>query len=46
MFDDNLMILIPKEMKEQVKEIAAKEYQTISEYIRGLIIKDIKERKQ
>lgn len=44
MFNDNLMILIPKEMKEKVKEIASKEYQTVSEYIRGLIAKDIKER--
>lgn len=44
MFDDNLMILIPKEMKEKVKEIAESQYQTVSDYIRGLIIKDIKER--
>lgn len=45
MYNENLMIKIPKDMKEKVKEIAEKQYQTVSDYIRGLIIKDIQERK-
>ena len=42
MYDENLMILIPKEMKEQIKEKAKSEYKTVSDdYVRNLIIKDL-----
>lgn len=41
MYDENLMILIPKEMKEQVKEKAKSEYKTVSDYVRNLIVKDL-----
>jgi hypothetical protein len=45
MYNDNLMILLPKRMKEEVKKKAASQYKTVSDYIRGLIIKDMKEDK-
>lgn len=41
MYNDNLMILIPKEMKEKIKEKAKSEYKTVSDYIRNLIVKDL-----
>ena len=41
MYNDNLMILIPKEMKEQIKEKAKSEYKTVSDYVRNLIVKDL-----
>lgn len=45
MYNDNLMILLPKEIKEEIKKIAKEEYKTVSDYVRGLILKDIQERK-
>lgn len=45
MYDNNLMILVPKKMKEQIKEKAENNFQTVSEYVRGLIIKDLNESK-
>lgn len=45
MYNDNLMILIPKEMKEQIKEKAKSEYKTVSDYVRNLIVKDLEENK-
>lgn len=44
MYNDNLMILIPKEMKEQIKEKAKSKYQTVSDYVRNLIVKDLEEK--
>lgn len=45
MYDENLMILIPKEMKEQIKEKAKSKYQTVSDYVRNLIVKDLEKNK-
>lgn len=45
MYNDNLLILVPKKMKERIKEKAESQFQTISEYVRGLIIKDLNESK-
>ena len=42
MYNDNLMILIPKEMKEKIKERAKSKYQTVSDYVRNLIVEDLK----
>lgn len=44
MFDEKLFILIPKDLKEKIKGIADEEYKTVSDYVRGLIIKDVKKR--
>lgn len=44
MYNENLMIKIPKELKEQIKNVAEKQFQTVSDYVRSLIIKDIQER--
>lgn len=43
-YDDNLMILIPKEMKEKIKEKAKSKYQTVSDYVRNLIIEDLEDK--
>lgn len=44
MYDENLMILIPKEMKEKLKEKAKSKYQTVSDYVRNLIVKDLEKK--
>lgn len=44
MYDENLMILIPKEMKEKIKEKAKNKYQTVSDYVRNLIVKDLEKK--
>jgi predicted DNA-binding protein len=43
MYSENLMIKIPKELKEQIKEEAELHCQTVSDYVRGLIVKDLRE---
>lgn len=43
MYDDSLLVKIPKEIKEKVKNKAKENCQTASDYIRGLIVKDLKE---
>jgi predicted DNA-binding protein len=45
MYSENLMIKIPKELKEQLKEEAELRCQTVSDYVRGLIVKDLRENK-
>lgn len=44
MYNDSLLIKIPKEMKEKIKDKAVENCQTTSDYIRGLIMKDLKEK--
>lgn len=41
MYSENLMIKIPKELKDEAKKKAEQEYKTVSDYIRGLIIRDL-----
>lgn len=45
MYKDNLFIKLPKEMKDKVKEKADQNCQSISDYVRSLIVKDLKENK-
>lgn len=45
MYDEKLLIKLPKKMKQDIQEISEKNNQTVSEYLRGLIAKDIKESK-
>jgi predicted DNA-binding protein len=45
MYNDKMMILLPTEMKEEVKKIAKEQYKTVSNYVRDLIVKDMEERK-
>lgn len=42
MYDENLIILIPKEIKAKIKKKAIENCQTVSDYVRSLIIKDLK----
>lgn len=43
MYNDNIMIKISKEMKEELKTKAEQNYQTVSDYVRSLILKDLRE---
>lgn len=43
MYNDSLMILVPKELKEQIKKKAESRYQTVSDYVRNLIVEDLEE---
>lgn len=43
MYDENLLIKLPKEMKEKIKNKAKENCQTASDYVRSLIVKDLKE---
>lgn len=45
MYDTNFLIKLPKELKEKMKKKAEENCQTLSEYIRSLIVKDLKEEK-
>ena len=42
-FDEKILIKLPKEMKDRAEEIAQSNSQSLSAYIRALILKDIKE---
>lgn len=42
-FDGKILIKLPKEMKERAEEIALANGQSLSAYVRSLIMKDIKE---
>lgn len=41
-YDSQIFIKIPKAIKEQVDKKADEESKTISDYIRSLIVKDLK----
>lgn len=43
MYNENLLIKIPKELKEKVKIKAEQNCQNMSDYVRSLIVKDLKE---
>ena len=43
MYTETLMIKLPKELKEQIKTTAELNCQTASDYIRSLVVKDLKE---
>ena len=43
MYDENIIIKIPKALKERIKVQAGLNCQNVSEYVRSLIVKDIKE---
>ena len=43
MYDENLLIKIPKELKEKMKKKAEENCQNMSDYVRSLIVKDLKE---
>lgn len=45
MYDGNLLIKIPESLKEKIKERAEENCQNMSDYVRGLIVKDLKEDK-
>lgn len=45
MYNDNLLIKLPREIKEKVKNKAEENCQNMSDYIRCLIVKDLKENK-
>lgn len=45
MYDGNLLIKLPQEIKEKIKNKAKANCQNMSDYIRGLIVKDLKEDK-
>ena len=43
MYDNSLIIKLPKELKEKIKNKAQANCQTASEYVRSLVVKDLKE---
>lgn len=45
MYSETLIIKLPKELKEKLKEKADLNCQTVSDYVRGLIVKDLRENK-
>lgn len=42
-FDEKILIKLPKKMKDRAEEIALENGQSLSAYVRALIMKDIKE---
>ena len=44
-FDDYLIVKLSKQLKQQAIERAESKYATLSDYLRGLIVKDLEERK-
>ena len=42
MYSETLIIKLPKELKEKLKEKAELNCQTASDYIRSLIVKDLR----
>lgn len=45
MYNDNLIIKLPEAMKKEIKKKAESNCQTVSDYIRSLILKDFRENK-
>lgn len=43
MYSENLLIKLPKELKDKIKDKAQANCQTASEYVRSLVVKDLKE---
>lgn len=43
-YDDRLMIKLPKELKDKLEQEANSKYKSISEYIRDLINKELEEK--
>lgn len=44
MYNDSIMVKLPKELKEKVKVEAGLNCQNMSDYVRALIVKDLKEK--
>lgn len=44
MYNDTLLIKIPVELKEKIKEKAELNCQNMSDYVRSLVVKDLKEK--
>lgn len=42
LYDENLIIKLPKKMKQDIQEIAKNNNQTVSEYVRNLIANEIR----
>ena len=45
MYDTKLIINLPKDLKEKMKAKAQENCQTVSDYLRSLVIKDLREGK-
>ena len=43
MYDECIIVKLPKELKEKLKTKAEENCQNMSDYIRGLIVKNLKE---
>lgn len=43
MYDECVIVKLPKDLKEKVKKKAEQNCQNMSDYIRSLIVKDLKE---
>lgn len=44
MYNDSIMIKLPKELKEKLKVEAELNCQKMSDYVRALIVKDLKDK--
>lgn len=44
MYNDSIMIKLPKELKEKLKVEASLNCQNMSDYVRALIVKDLKDK--
>ena len=44
MYNESLLIKMPKEMKDKIKNKAKENCQTASDYVRSLVVKDLKEK--
>jgi predicted DNA-binding protein len=42
LYDENLIIKLPKKMKQDIQEISKNNNQTVSEYVRSLIANEIR----
>lgn len=42
LYDENLIIKLPKKMKQDIQEISKNNNQTVSEYVRRLIANEIR----
>lgn len=44
MYNDSIMVKLPRELKDKLKEEASLNCQNMSDYVRALIVKDLKEK--
>ena len=44
MYDETILIKVPSDLKQKVKEKARLNCQNMSDYVRALVIKDLKEK--